>query len=73
MLDRAWGPIPPPSFTFHSTPTREVYNRLVDTIPKVPKRQFDAILSKLLNTPPLPLAAIGKKRDRKTKTKKLTH
>lgn len=46
----------------------------METIRKVPKRQFStvvpedqfkAVIRALLDTPPLPLAAIGKKRERK--------
>jgi hypothetical protein len=38
----------------------------VDT-PKVPKREFDAVLAALLKAPPLPMAAISPK---KTKAKR---
>lgn len=47
----------------------QVYNTLVPEIPKVPKAQFDAVLSKLLSAPPLPLSDIRKKRRRKTAAK----
>jgi hypothetical protein len=33
----------------------------VEPIPKVPKSQFDAVLSKLLGAPPMPLATISPK------------
>jgi hypothetical protein len=39
----------------------------MDPIPKVSKARFDAVLSKLLNAPPLPLAEIPRKRGRKAK------
>jgi len=47
------------------------YNGLVEPIPKVSKAQFDAVLSKLLSAPPLPLADISPKRKaRKPKAKR---
>jgi hypothetical protein len=36
-------------------------------IPKVPKNQFDAVLSKLLATPPQPHKPVAKKRTTKLK------
>jgi hypothetical protein len=39
----------------------------VEPIPKVPKSQFDAVLSRLLSTPPMPLSDIT---GRKPKTAK---
>lgn len=43
---------------------------VVDT-PKVPKREFDAVLSKLLTAPPLPMADISPKKPKaKRRTKK---
>lgn len=38
------------------------YTALVEPIPKVPKAQFGAVLSKLLASPPMPLATISPKR-----------
>jgi len=34
----------------------------VEPIPKVAKAQFDAVLSKLLRTPPMPLSEISPKK-----------
>lgn len=43
----------------------------MDQIPKVPKSQFDAVLSKLLSAPPLRLADISpKSKVRKPKAKR---
>jgi hypothetical protein len=36
----------------------------VADIPKVPKDQFEAVIKALLNTPPMPLADIPRKRER---------
>jgi hypothetical protein len=37
----------------------------VADIPKVPREQFEAVIKSLLNTPPLPLADIPRKREPK--------
>lgn len=39
----------------------------MDRIPKVPKEEFDAVLSKLLKSGPLPMAEIPRKREQKAK------
>jgi hypothetical protein len=39
-------------------------------IPKVPEDQFKAVIRALLNTPPLPLADIPRKREPKASAKK---
>jgi hypothetical protein len=38
-------------------------------IPKVPKDQFEAVIRSLLNTPPMSMSAIPRKRERKLKAK----
>jgi hypothetical protein len=43
----------------------------VANIPKVPEDQFKAVVRALLNTPPMPLADIPRKREPKAKAKKL--
>ncbi len=39
----------------------------MERIPKVPKEEFDAVLSKLLKSGPLPLSEIPRKREQKPK------
>jgi hypothetical protein len=46
------------------------YNDAVESMPKVPKAQFDAVLSKLLSTPPIQRSEISPKRRPKAKAKK---
>jgi hypothetical protein len=42
----------------------------VADIPKVPEDQFKAVIRALLNTPPMPLADIPRKREAKPKNPK---
>jgi len=42
-----------------------LYNGLVATIPEVPQAEFEAVIRALLNTPPLPLSDIPRKREPK--------
>jgi len=44
----------------------------VSNIPKVRKDQFEAVILALLNTPPMPLADIPRKRERKVPKRRLT-
>jgi hypothetical protein len=42
----------------------------VANIPKVPKDQFEAVIRSLLNTPPMPMADIPRKREPRLQTKR---
>ena len=48
----------------------EAYNSLVAESLKVPKAEFEAVIRNLLNTPPMPMSDIPRKREPKEKKRK---
>lgn len=54
--------------------TQTAYNGLVAEIPKVPEDQFKAVIRALLNTPPMPMSDIPRKREKaEPKSKKRSY
>jgi hypothetical protein len=54
----------PPLKAYHRADASGAYNGPVANIPKVPKDQFEAVIKALLNTPPMPMAEITRKRQK---------